>query len=211
MTRILVFGDSITYGNWDREGGWVQRLRKFLDKRNLTDPDFYCLIYNLGISGNDTENLLKRFEFETEQRLKEGEETIFIFAIGINDTQFLHSENSLKVGPKKFKENIQKLIELARKISSKIIFIGLTPVDESKTTPIPWNTDKSYKNEYIEEYDEIIKSVCEKNKILFIDVFKMFKKLNYRNLLEDGLHPNSEGHEKIFEVVKNFLIKNKII
>jgi len=97
MTRILVFGDSITYGNWDREGGWVQRLRKFLDKRNLTDPDFYCLIYNLGISGNDTENLLKRFEFETEQRLKEGEETIFIFAIGINDTQFLHSENSLKV------------------------------------------------------------------------------------------------------------------
>jgi len=30
-------------------------------------------------------------------------------------------------------------------------------------------------------------------------------------LLEDGLHPNSEGHKKIFESVKEFLIKNKII
>jgi len=28
MVNILVFGDSITYGAWDEEGGWVQRLRK---------------------------------------------------------------------------------------------------------------------------------------------------------------------------------------
>ena len=41
MGRILIFGDSITYGAWDKEGGWVQRLRKFLDERNLTDPNFY--------------------------------------------------------------------------------------------------------------------------------------------------------------------------
>ena len=29
--------------------------------------------------------------------------------------------------------------------------------------------------------------------------------------LEDGLHPNSAGHEKMFQRVKDFLIKNKII
>ena len=71
MPQILIFGDSIIYGAWDREGGWAARLRKFLDEKTLTEEDFYCLVYNLGISGDTTEDLLERFEFETEQRIKE--------------------------------------------------------------------------------------------------------------------------------------------
>jgi len=205
--RILIFGDSIAYGAWDKEGGWVQRLRKFLDEKNLTDSDFYCLVYNLGVSGNTINDLIERFEFETKQRLKESEETIIIFAIGINDSYFVHSENNNRVPINKFKENIQKLIKSAKKFSSKIIFVGLTPVDETKTTPIPWDADKSYKNEYIEKYNKVIKKVCEENEILFIEIFEDWMKLNYKNLLEDGLHPNSEGHKKIFESVKEFLIK----
>jgi hypothetical protein len=26
MTRILVFGDSISYGAWDEEGGWASHF-----------------------------------------------------------------------------------------------------------------------------------------------------------------------------------------
>jgi lysophospholipase L1-like esterase len=211
MTQILIFGDSITYGAWDKEGGWVQRLRKFLDEKNLTDSDFYCLVYNLGVSGNNSEDLLERFEFETKQRLKEDEETIIIFAIGINDSQFVHSKDKHGVPIDKFKDNIQKLISLAQKFSSKIIFVGLTPVDETKTAPIPWNADVSYKNEYIQKYNETIKTICEENKIYFIEIFEKLKELNYQELLEDGLHPNSEGHKKIFEIVKDFLIKNNLV
>ena len=212
MARILVFGDSITYGVWDREGGWVQRLRKFLDEKNLTDPDFYCLAYNLGVSGNTTEDLLERFEFETRQRLKENEETIVIFAIGINDSQFVHSEGNHRVSIDKFKDNIQKLIKLTKRFSSKIVFVGLTPVDETKTIPILWDTNKSYRNDYIEKYNEVIKKVCEENKdIFFIEIFEKLKRTDYQKLLEDGLHPNSRGHEKIFELVKHFLIENNLI
>ena len=49
MTFILVFGTSTTYGAWDSEGGWVQRLTKYLDNKQLegkehpTDP--YYVIY----------------------------------------------------------------------------------------------------------------------------------------------------------------------
>jgi lysophospholipase L1-like esterase len=210
MRQILIFGDSITYGAWDKEGGWVQRLRKFLDEKNLMYPDFYCLVYNLGISGNNSEDLLKRFEFETKQRLKEDEETIIIFAIGINDSQFVYSENKHRVPVDKFKENIQKLIQLAQKYSSKIIFVGLTPVDETKTTPIPWNTDISYKNKYIQKYNETIKTICRKNKTYFIEIFEKLKELNYQELLDDGLHLNSSGHKKIFEIIKDFLNANVI-
>ena len=203
---ILIFGTSITYGASDIESGWVQRLRKFLDEKTLSNQGYFE-VYNLGISGDNTEDLLKRFEQETKHRLDEKEETVFIFEIGTNDSQFVYSQNSSRVPLEKFKGNIQALINIAKRFSPKIIFIGLAPVDETKTTPIPWNTDKSYKNEYIRKYDDLIKEACEENKIGYVETFS---KLTYSDL-EDGLHPNSQGHQKIFEIVKEFLIINKII
>ena len=206
---ILVFGDSITYGAWDKEGGWVQRLRKFLEEKY--PKEFF--VYNLGIPINETtENILSRIEVELKARTTPGfeSENIVIFAIGINDSQFVHSEGRHKVPIDKFKDNIQKLIKIAQKFSSKIIFVGLTPVDERKTTPIPWNTDKSYKNEDIKKYNEIIKMVCNKHGIPFIDLFEDWIN-DCKNYLDDGLHPNSEGHKRIFETVKNFLVENEYL
>lgn len=210
--RILVFGDSISYGAWDLEGGWVARLRKFLDRKVLESGfEFYYLIYNLGISGDTSEDLSERFEFETRQRLKEKETTIIIFAVGGNDSGFSQGLNSLRISPERFQDNLGYLISFAQKYSSDVIFLGLAPVDESKTTPISWNADVYYKNEYIANYNEIIKSVCKKNKVYFIDIFDTLKNLDYENLLEDGAHPNADGHQKIFEIVKDFLLENEII
>jgi len=223
MSQILVFGDSITFGFYDKEGGWVQRLRKFLDEKLLNELETldkkvlrklkapYFFVYNLGISGNTTEDLLERFEFETKQRFGDNKEIMFIFSIGICDSEYIHSKNSLRFSPQKFEDNIQKLINLAKKFSPEIIFVGLTPVDETKTIPIPWATNKSCKNEYIQKFNEIIKSVCKENKIHFIEIFEKIVKLDYKKLLEDGLHPNSKGHQEIFEIVKDYLIQNKII
>ena len=182
-----------------------------MDGRNLADSNFYCLVYNLRIPGNTFADLLERVEFETKQRLKADEETIIIYAIGINDSQFVHSKEKHNVPLDKFRENIQKLIDKAKEYSYKIAFLGLTPVDERKTISIPWNPDKSYKNEYIEKYDQAIKKACEENEIYFIEILERLKALNYQDLLEDGLHPNSKGHEKFFEIMRDFLIKNKII
>lgn len=202
MAKLLIFGDSIVYGAWDTDkGGWVQRIKSFLDEETLSESEDEYIVYNLGVSGNTTEDLLERFEFETKQRLKDdGEELIFIFAIGVNDSQFIHSKNNLRFSPEEYKDNLYKLLNLAQKFSSKIIFIGLTPVDETKT--IHWDIDKSYKNEYIQEFNEILKSFCKENNIYFVEIFEKLIKENYQDLLEDGLHPNSEGHKKIFEAIK---------
>jgi lysophospholipase L1-like esterase len=213
MARILVFGDSITYGAWDRgkEGGWVHRLKKFLDDKYLTDHNFDYPTYNLGISGDTTKDLLERFEFETKQRLKDDEVKVIIFQIGLNDSQWVLNQNNFRVPPENFKENIQKLINIAKKLSSKIVFLGLTPVEDQKVNPIPWAPEKSYKIEDIQKYNKIIKTVCQETNVPFIEIFEKWQKLDYKILLEDGAHPNSEGHKKIFEIVKDFLIQNKII
>jgi len=194
------------------EGGWADQLKVFCMKRELENPEFDYSVYNLGISGDNTDDLLERFEFETKQRLHKEDEIIFIFAIGINDSCFVKSKNIFLTTENNFKKNIQKLIEIAKKYSSKIIFVGLTPVEENKTNPISWSiTGESYKNKYIKRYDNIIKFICEENKIYFVDIFDEFNKIDYKRLLEDGLHPNSKGHQKMFEVVRDFLMNEGIM
>ena len=213
MANILIFGNSVAHAAYERRGGWLGRLRDFLNEKNLSfqkREDLHS-IYNLGVSGNTIEDLVGRFEGEAKARVKEEKETIIILAVGLNDSQFIHSQDGLRFSPEQIQDNLQKLLSLVQRFSSKIIFIGSTPVDENRTTPIPWNIDKFYRNENIKRNNEIIKNLCRENKLYFVEVFEELMKIDYQRLLDDGLHPNSEGHQKIFEIVKHFLIKNKIV
>lgn len=211
MPQILIFGDSIAYGKMDSRGGWADRLKAFLHEKRLQDPRFRFLVYNLGVDGDATGGVLERFDSEARQRVEREGETIIMFAVGANDAQFIRSKGTPKTSPKKFRNNLERLARLAWKFSQKIIFVGLAPVDEPKTTPIPWDTGKEYKNEFLWEYNKIIGEVCVKNKMIFVDVFGELMKRDYKKMLYDGLHPNSDGHRKIFEAVKEALTKNKII
>ena len=182
---ICIFGDSIVWGASDCEkGGWADCL-----KNHLMDDDID--VYNLGISGDTTEDLLKRFDTEAEARNPD----IIIFAIGINDSLSLDKDGLIK-----FQKNISTLVNKARKFTNKIIFIGLTNVDESRTTPyLSEETGEAYNNQSIGEYDEIIKSFCEENNLTFVDVLGLL--INDDDLC-DGLHPGSIGHQKLFEAIK---------
>ena len=62
--KILVFGDSIAYGANDYElGGWVNRLRLDFDKKT----DYEIEVFNLGRSGEISEEVLNRFDLATFQ------------------------------------------------------------------------------------------------------------------------------------------------
>lgn len=64
---------------------------------------------------------------------------------------------------------------------------------------------------YLTEYVDAIKYVCNENSIDYIDLFSL-SGLTYENMVSggvyspDGLHPNSLGHQKIFNTLKNELI-----
>lgn len=211
MAHILVFGDSIAYGAWDKEGGWVQRLREFVDEKALgdgKDPEY--MVYNVGISGNTTELILNRFEPELKRRL-DVDENIIIIAIGTNDSSILDETKEFWVPCEKFKLNMEKLIKISKKYSNKIVLVGLTLVEELKTSPYRGGIDIHYKNENMQKYNEIIKFLSKENKVYFVDVMNEWNKLDYPKLLYDGVHPNSEGHKKIFQVVRDFLLEKDLI
>jgi len=195
--NICIFGDSITYGVNDLEmGGWVGRFRTYLENKNYDG-----VIYNQGVCGDNTEDLLLRFLVEAKAR----EPKIIIFAIGINDSQWLTREARNRVSLENFKQNLQQLINQAQTIVTDIGLIGLTPVNEEKTSPIPWNLNKSYKNKYIEKYNQAIKEIAKKNKLEFLDFFAELQKSNFALAFADGLHPDTNHHRAIFLKVKKFL------
>jgi len=200
MTTICVFGDSIAWGANDSErGGWVNRLQNFYQSQNLrVDEDVD--VYNLGVSGDNTDDLLKRFDTELVARLSDGK-NIIIFATGINDSQFVISKNVNRVQDNIFRDNLKTLVLKAQQYTDDIIFVGLTKVDESKTVPIPWNTDKNYTNNDIQRYDVIIQDVAKESDTRYISM----KDAVGLDDLSDGLHPNTNGHIKIFEILKQEL------
>lgn len=209
--NILFFGDSITWGAWDKEGGWVARIKKFVDEKIIdSDFNYYHDIYNIGISGDKTTDLLERFDSEAKKRIDENNETVIIFAVGVNDSQFVENEGN-RTPIEKFGINLKSLINKARKFSNKIVFVGLFPVDDAKLTPTSWEPTKSYKLEYVKEYNKVIEEVCAKENIDFIDIYNEFFGKDYKNLLIDGLHPTTEGHKQISMVVLKFLQDKKYI
>lgn len=216
---IFAFGDSITYGNWDPKGGWVGRLRDYMDSKSLQAysgenlfSTYYTLTYNLGIPGDTSSGLLERFETELIPRFNPDELTIILFAIGINDSRFYASTNEYETEPGIFQQNIWDLWEIAKKYTSDVAFVGLSPVDEERTSPLSWETDAIYKNEYIEKYDDLIKEFCQSRKTPFIDIFGKMKGMDIKSLMEDGVHPNQEGYKIMEEIIRSNLFeegKNK--
>lgn len=190
IKRICVFGDSIAWGACDYEkGGWVERLKMGLLEN--TDID----VYNMGVSGDSTIELLKRFKTELELMKPE----VVVVAIGINDTKYMDETKTCKVNLEDFRKNIFTLIEIAKEFNDKMIFIGLTSVDETKTMPrIHEGKTKFYENELIKKYDSVLSEVCDTNGIKFVSVFNQLKISD----LEDGLHPNSQGHQIILSKVR---------
>ena len=194
MSRICIFGDSIAWGYYDPDGGgWADRLKNYYKA-----TDKAVQIYNLGIPGTDTGNLLERLEVEIKARVPE----TIMFAIGINDSKFVHSKSDNRISADKFRNNLSKLLKIAQKQTDEIIFVGLTDIDETKTDPIPWNLDVSHKLDYVKQYEEMIESFCKEKDMPIIKLTGLLKK---EDLYDDGLHPNVSGHTKIFEKMRDYL------
>jgi len=197
--NICIFGDSIAYGAWSRDGGWAERLRVALQRRTL-DSGFqeYYFLYNESIPGDTTDDVLKRFASECEARKPH----IVLFAIGINDASCRGDRHMPRVSPESFKKNIRTLLGAARGRAETIAAVGLTRVDEKLTMPFE-NT--YFSNSRIAEYDAALQKICRESSIRHLDVSHLLS----ADDLEDGLHPNDVGHEKIFRTVETVLLPSE--
>ena len=74
-----------------------------------------------------------------------------------------------------------------------------------------WKLTHGYTNGQVEKYNNIITEVAEKQSVTFLEIYAKFQEEDSKSLLFDGLHPNDKGHELIYSVVKEHLLKENII
>lgn len=154
----------------------------------------------MGISGQTTAEILERMDRECAGRVMEDFNNIIVIAAGINDSQLI--DNVPLTDEAEFRSNAKALIETAKDFTSKIILVGLTPVDDSRTVPFIWDKSKKWINERVAAFDEVISSVCSEMGVRYVYVYDQIDPATNA----DGLHPSEEGHEKLAEIMYNVIL-----
>ncbi len=183
--EIGIWGDSITFGAGDSDGlGWVGRLRNQLF---LSDD---VSVYNRGVCGDTSQDILKRFKVEAESI----EPDKIIFAFGTNDSKYPEGKELNNVEFSLFESNVRELIQQAQGFTKDISFISLIKADEDNKT----ERGSKFVNEDIKKYSDCVKVICLENKLAFIDIFEV---VDPQTDLYDIVHPNKEGYEKMYKAI----------
>ncbi len=202
-TNIGIWGDSITYGAWDTEGGWADRLRVFLHARAIASKfEEYFWVYNLGIPGETSRDVLRRFEAECVPRTPH----VVLFAAGINDSCRNGDARMPRVSLAEYRENLMRFADQALRVTPTVVFVGLAAVDEAVTQPFN-NEDAFFSHEDMIAYNEVVSEVSKERGLMHIDLHNLLTPDD----LFDGLHPNTEGHRKLFEHIKDFLLARSVV
>lgn len=181
--------------------GWAAKLRTYLDARHDTPTYYY---YPLGIHGETTDGLKKRFAQEVEVRRRHDDTSYtFIFAYGANDATWLTDKEQFKATIDDFESNLKEVIEQAKHLDATIYVIDITPVNEKYSAHLV-TRNKSCLNKYIDEYNQRLNEVVADTGAQLIAVNRVFKENDLESvLIDDGLHPTQRGHDIIFQEVKS--------
>jgi lysophospholipase L1-like esterase len=208
MQAILCFGDSVTWGRGETPNtGWVGRL-----KQKVESSGRYRAVYNLGVCGDTSTDLLRRFSTECDARVRVNrreDRFLILIAIGLNDSCWRGGPKSGDVfaTPKQFNSNVLKIIRLAKKYPAKVALIGVTSVDESRTVPYENTT---FRNARIILFNDVLKQCAASEKLPFLDIYGAMSKAKRASMLDDGLHPNKKGYAFLFAQIDGFIRVNDL-
>jgi lysophospholipase L1-like esterase len=179
----------------------------------FTEAGFYCLPYNLGVSGDTVDDILPRLKSEVQARLdpeNPNEVVEFVFSIGVNDSVHMVAENRPRFTDQEFENNLKELIKLSKTMAQRISFIGIAPVDDDLLNPIPWAPEKAYACEHVERFEKIIHSTCQEYDLPFLPLFNSWlSQPDWQDSFIDGVHPNSKGHTLLAEQIGDFIITDE--
>jgi lysophospholipase L1-like esterase len=203
--NIFCIGDSITYGLFDSEGGWCDRLKKHFLQLEMKNQRS-IRVWNIGISGQIILDFVSKPERQSYpySLIKKSRKNIFIIAFGANDAAFDTITGAHLVPHEKFTQTLQGIID-GYNVFGEVVLLDITPVSVSvEKVKDTYNCYRS--NLFVTQYNDILSAAAFRNNIQLISVNNSFNANGVESLLcEDGLHPNSKGHEIIFNAVLSSL------
>lgn len=186
--KIVCLGDSITYGSTlkDLSGRWSDLVAKRLNIE----------VINRGIGGDTTTGMLARLHTEVFPQNPDA----IVFLGGVND---INLTGNYRIPC----ANLVSVITHAANYQVPL-FIGLPLPIEPQDMPVrAWDTDRDYERTrwLLKKYVHFITHFCEgRAAVHVVDFRSLF--LNEdgsvrRELFNDGIHPNSEGHRMMADAL----------
>lgn len=199
--RVLVFGDSITYGAWDTQAGWVERIKRTAHEQTVqSEGKNKVQVINLGIGGDTSTKILKRMPAEIEARYSANWPFVFVITFGANDERSI--DGKIETPMDQFEANVQDIISLAKSHSDKILFLGIPPIGK----PVVEFKGHEYSDQRVKEYEEHLRAIVEGAGLLFVPIRPVFEQVGLDSLYTyDRIHPNDKGHQLIANIVQPVL------
>jgi lysophospholipase L1-like esterase len=148
--QIVAIGDSIT-----QAGGYLRAMEAVFGQQypDLKTP----AIVNKGIGGQKAEDLIKRFEQDVI-RLKPAIVTI---SVGINDVWHRLAEPHDEAVLKRFAENVEKMVRMARDAGIRVYLLAPTIIEENAA---------SEGNRRLAGYVAAGKEIARRHKCIYVDL-----------------------------------------
>ena len=199
MNNYIIIGDSITYGSGDYiSNGWASMFKSYIINKDDTCASSN-MVHIAAFPGATSTDIINKFDSIYNAFKSNDFNNIIILAIGINDTQesLRYQSGNMDL----FENNIKKIISYVQYKQEKIVVLGLTNIMCDNNSI--WTPDimDLYESDLaaVKEYDVKLQEICKITKTKYIKLFDLLDKEDYF----DGLHPNTKGHKKIFEFIKN--------
>lgn len=190
MRRIVLMGDSITYGDntTNKASSWAGRLEQYLN--NELNGSFELI--NNGVEGETAREGLDHVE---DKVIKYTPDIVFV-GYGTNDCT--KDRDGYINDFYNFESNMEDIAEAIRSQTNATIVFNLAPPVIEKLCN---NGFIRIYNRDIEAYNNVVKRICGSMMLSFIDHYKLMSERNdlYSLIDEDGIHPNDEGHRLMFE------------
>lgn len=191
--NVIIFGDSVTWGRGlPARVGWANLLRNDLETRSIGKWS----LYDLGIDGDTSKNVLDRFDIESAAR----NPALILFAVGVNDSAYRRSKDQPIIDTDTYNRNMRTLFHKAVALVGKNNVYAIAPIKGSDefTMPLPDSTTgKCYKKERVTEYANLLNRICQEEEAGYVRLSTVITDVDFY----DGLHPNIEGHRKIYNEI----------
>ncbi|OYW91559.1 MAG: hypothetical protein B7Z13_12260 [Caulobacterales bacterium 32-67-6] len=179
--RILAFGDSYVAGVGDPgHQGWIGRA--LAGRPEVT-------LYNLGVRGDTSADVLARFPAEAAARLTDAEVCGLVFAFGRNDAS--QAEGRQRLTAAESLKNAHSLLTQGA-ARAPVLMVGPPPADEPALAA------------RVEGLNEAFKTLCVRLKVPYIDILRPLA-VSGTWLAEaqagDGAHPGAAGYQQMAELV----------
>lgn len=200
FSRICFVGDAFTVGAGDETtSGWVGRLA-----RGEWDRGHDVTVYNLGIRGNSSRDISRRWRAECSARIPSGANGRLVFMFGGND-----AKETVGAG---IEVPIDEALSHARAFMSEAaawlptLWIGLIPMNEAKPYPqlLAGGPQYRFSNERQALYNRRYGELAAELGIPFLDLHTpLAGDPRWMALTQegDGSNPAGEGYQFVADLI----------